>query len=360
MLLNAFSQFGEWIRENKEVVKIFMVELGIALGVIAVETFPIFATATAVTVLAAAIAGLVQDFNVWRKGGDSLIEWDSWEVGITAATFGVLALTRTIMALGTAMESSVIAKGATFIGNIGSLVAKLGVFTALMFHSPELNTDENEKLKKQKLLSPTVDGKNNGARTNTTPPKGSAAYLGSIEQKYGLPKGLLDSVWNTESGRGKHMNSPVGAQGHFQFMPATSKQYGLRNPYDFESSADAAGRMYRDLIDKYHGDTNKALAAYNWGQGNVDKKGMGRLPLETSGYINKVLNGMPSMSNLANSSAASKQGGAIGANVSTTETHIGEVKIYTQTSNDASVIAKDIKSAVDKTFTSSQANYGMN
>lgn len=49
----------------------------------------------------------------------------------------------------------------------------------------------------------------------------------SLEQRHGLPAGLLDAVWATESSRGKHMLSPAGAQGHFQFMPATAKRYGL-------------------------------------------------------------------------------------------------------------------------------------
>ena len=54
----------------------------------------------------------------------------------------------------------------------------------------------------------------------------------SLEQQHGLPAGLLDAVWATESSRGKRMLSPAGAQGHFQFMPATAKQYGLTDAND--------------------------------------------------------------------------------------------------------------------------------
>ena len=109
-----------------------------------------------------------------------------------------------------------------------------------------------------------------------------------LEQKHSLPAGLLDAVWATESGRGKNMLSPAGARGHFQFMPATAKQYNLSNPDDLTQSATAAAQMYGELLKKYGGDLPKALAAYNWGQGNVDRQGMDKAPAETRGYIQKI------------------------------------------------------------------------
>lgn len=120
----------------------------------------------------------------------------------------------------------------------------------------------------------------------------AAARMAALEKQYGLPAGLLDSVWQTESGRGKNMRSSVGAQGHFQFMPDTAKQYGLANPDDFNQSSDAAARYYRDLLKKYGGNLEQALAAYNWGPGNVDKKGLANAPLETRNYMNRVMGGM--------------------------------------------------------------------
>ena len=110
----------------------------------------------------------------------------------------------------------------------------------------------------------------------------------SLEQQHGLPTGLLDAVWATESSRGKHMLSPAGAQGHFQFMPATAKQYGLADANDLEQSATAAARMYADLLRQTGGDLEQALAGYNWGIGNVQRKGMQQMPTETRNYIQKV------------------------------------------------------------------------
>jgi hypothetical protein len=112
------------------------------------------------------------------------------------------------------------------------------------------------------------------------------------EGQYGLPAGLLDNRWQAESGRGRNMLSPAGAKGHFQFMDGTAKQYGLKDPNDLGQAADAAARYYRDLLKHYGGDVSKAAAAYNWGQGNVDKDvakngddWLKHAPKETQGYV---------------------------------------------------------------------------
>ncbi len=114
------------------------------------------------------------------------------------------------------------------------------------------------------------------------------ALFDQLETRYGLPAGLLDSVWSAESGRGRAMVSPAGAEGHFQFMPATARQYGLADPYDLAESAGAAARMYSDLLKQTGGDLPQALAAYNWGIGNLQRKGMDAAPAETRNYIQKV------------------------------------------------------------------------
>ena len=118
------------------------------------------------------------------------------------------------------------------------------------------------------------------------------AYLHSLEAVYGLPHGLLDTTWARESQRGKLLNSPAGAQGPFQFMPSTSKEYGLKDPYSFHDSAFAAARKYRHLLGMYGGDVSKAAAAYNWGEGNLNKdirlhgdNWLAYAPHETQGYV---------------------------------------------------------------------------
>lgn len=122
-----------------------------------------------------------------------------------------------------------------------------------------------------------------------------AGFFGRLESAYGLPAGLLDSVWKQESGRGANMLSSKGAMGHFQFMPKTAEQYGLKDPNDLYESANAAARMYSDLLKQNGGDLDRALAGYNWGQGNLQKYGLGKAPAETRGYIDEVKSRMPSI-----------------------------------------------------------------
>lgn len=114
------------------------------------------------------------------------------------------------------------------------------------------------------------------------------AKLAELEKRYSLPSGLLSRVWKAESNEGKDMLSPAGAKGHFQFMDATAAEYGLADPNDFLSSADAAARYYRNLLQQHGGDARMAAAAYNWGPGNLAKYGIGQAPAETRAYMDKV------------------------------------------------------------------------
>ncbi len=136
------------------------------------------------------------------------------------------------------------------------------------------------------------------APVNTAQPKMPVAQplFKTLESQYKLPSGLLDSVWKVESNRGdpKFMQSKAGAKGHFQFMDATAKQYGLTDPNDLKQSATAAAKMYAQLLKKYKGNVEHALAAYNWGEGNMDsylKTGKGArgqdIPSETLDYVVK-------------------------------------------------------------------------
>lgn len=117
---------------------------------------------------------------------------------------------------------------------------------------------------------------------------GSAGLFSNLEKQYGLPAGLLDRMWNQESGRGKNMLSPKGAMGHFQFMPGTAKQYGVSDPNDLTQSATGAAKYLRDLMGMFGGDINRAVAAYNWGPGNVQRYGLGAAPSETRQYLKNV------------------------------------------------------------------------
>ncbi|STU25614.1 transglycosylase SLT domain-containing protein [Klebsiella pneumoniae] len=140
-----------------------------------------------------------------------------------------------------------------------------------------------------------------------------AGEFGALEGKYGLPAGLLSSVAATESGGDPFAESKAGAKGLFQFMPGTAKDMGLkgRDVFDPHKSADAAGRYLRFLLDATGGDLEKALASYNWGLGNVQKKGMDNLPSETRNYVPKVMAGMRPGAGMAVDRAMPGQAGGV-------------------------------------------------
>lgn len=144
----------------------------------------------------------------------------------------------------------------------------------------------------------------------TAPEAGKTAYTGgsdaatllpALEKKYGLPPGLLGAQWAQESSMGKHVLSPSGAMGPFQFMKKTGNQYGLHGAdfYDFGKSAEAAARYDHDLLQKYK-TTNRALAAYNWGSGtstnprldaalnHYGDTWLGHAPQETQDYVSNI------------------------------------------------------------------------
>jgi soluble lytic murein transglycosylase-like protein len=119
-------------------------------------------------------------------------------------------------------------------------------------------------------------------------PASAAADFARLEQKYGLPAGLLDRIWQRESNRGQNMLSPAGAKGHFQFMDATAAQYGVQDPNDLKQSSEGAARYMRDLLTMYGGDLRKATGAYNWGPGNMNRYGPANAPAETQAYMDAV------------------------------------------------------------------------
>ncbi|MDU3693027.1 MAG: lytic transglycosylase domain-containing protein [Klebsiella michiganensis] len=140
-----------------------------------------------------------------------------------------------------------------------------------------------------------------------------AGEFGALEGKYDLPAGLLSSVSATESGGDPYAVSPKGAKGPFQFMDGTARDLGLKDMdvYDPHKSADAAARYLRYLLDATGGDLEKTLASYNWGLGNVQKKGMDNMPAETRNYVPKVMAGMRPGAGMAVDRAMPGQAGGV-------------------------------------------------
>ncbi|MEI7447897.1 MAG: transglycosylase SLT domain-containing protein [Burkholderiales bacterium] len=143
--------------------------------------------------------------------------------------------------------------------------------------------------------SPEVEADTVTTAARWTPPAAAGPYLSAIaaaEARYGIPSNMLARLLWQESrfrpdiieGRTR---SPAGAVGIAQFMPATARQFNL-DPLDPIASIDAAGRYLSQLYRRF-GTWAQALAAYNWGQGNVARRGLDQAPAETRRYYSSIL-----------------------------------------------------------------------
>ena len=117
-----------------------------------------------------------------------------------------------------------------------------------------------------------------------------ASLINRVAQDNALSPQLLHAVIAVESDFDARAVSRKGALGLMQLMPQTARELGVRDPFDPAQNIAAGAAHLKWLLDRFRGDVELALAAYNAGEAAVVKAGY-RIPpfAETRAYVPRVL-----------------------------------------------------------------------
>ena len=175
----------------------------------------------------------------------------------------------------------------------------------------DLNTESEDT----KLVQQNVAGKNLediamvlnnfnriNSSTSTTMSNRSEADMGNIysaveaaSKKYGVDQNLILAVIKQESNFDSTAVSSAGATGLMQLMPENFSYTGVSNPYDVNENINGGTKLLKEYLDKYNGNVEMALMAYNGGPGTMQKRGVStssdlyKMPEETQNYVPSVL-----------------------------------------------------------------------
>ena len=123
-----------------------------------------------------------------------------------------------------------------------------------------------------------------------TPPDRLDRIVREAAERHQVDPALVKAVISTESGWNPQAVSRKGAVGLMQLIPETAQRFGVGNPYDPAQNVEAGTTYLKTLLDRYDGDLNKSLAAYNAGEHAVDRSGGVPAFRETRQYVQKVTN----------------------------------------------------------------------
>jgi len=161
-------------------------------------------------------------------------------------------------------------------------------YTAQQPETPPQSSSNMDKSSQLQELADAPSG--NVTQPRPTESKGTQAIdtiIAKASHRYGVDSGLIRAVIKAESGFNPNAVSHAGAQGLMQLMPGTARALGVSDSFDPEQNVMAGTRFLSDLLKRYNGSLDSALAAYNWGPGNVDRKPE-QLPRETRDYLARV------------------------------------------------------------------------
>lgn len=121
------------------------------------------------------------------------------------------------------------------------------------------------------------------------PPEQIDKLVNANAASQGVDPALIKAIIANESGFNANATSNVGAQGLMQLMPGTASGLGVTNAYDPAQNVWGGTKYIKGLLDRFNGDTRRAIAAYNAGPGAVEKYDGVPPYAETQNYVQNVL-----------------------------------------------------------------------
>ncbi len=374
-LFAILSDVGAWMRDNKEFVQTFLTIVAVGLGAVAAATIPINLTVAAVLALAAAIAALYQDYQTWKRGGESLIDWGKWEPGMKKAGDAIKWLRDMLgdMVYRAIAAADVLAAvfnrdwerakfaakefwngngktyGADEPGGAATGSAMPSGPSAPSAPSPAASSGDKSLPRGIRNNNPgNLNFAGQAGATKEGGPNGRFAVFGSMQE--GVAALVRQIGLYVKRGRNTirkilEVYAPPGENNTNAYIAAVSKALGIGpdDALDTENAQQVMGLV-------------RAITNHENGKGFVSDADI------AGGYqLAKGGRGTPGASQFAAGAGAGKVAqaatpAAVGGDKSV-ETHIGEIKVYTA-ATDANGIAKDMGKSMDYLFTS-QANYGL-
>lgn len=119
-------------------------------------------------------------------------------------------------------------------------------------------------------------------------PRAYAGVVDQVAEIHGISPALLEAVVWQESRWRAGARSPAGAIGLAQLMPATARELGV-DPANPSANLAGGARYLRQQLDRFNGDIEKALAAYNAGPGRVLRARGIPMIAETQSYVRSIV-----------------------------------------------------------------------
>ncbi|MEG2017033.1 MAG: lytic transglycosylase domain-containing protein, partial [Clostridium sp.] len=122
-----------------------------------------------------------------------------------------------------------------------------------------------------------------------------AAAIDKSSKKYGVDPSLIRAIIKVESNFDSNVVSSAGAMGLMQIMPENCTALGITDPLNIEQNIDGGVRHIKDYIDRYNGNIEMALMAYNGGPTRMMNRGVTsindiyKMPKETQNYVPKAM-----------------------------------------------------------------------